>query len=401
MSKQKKKALVPTLRFPEFRDAGEWDVKELGGLCKIQTGKKDANEGAENGLYPFFTCAEKHIYSNSYSFNAEAILVAGNANVGQTKYYNGKFEAYQRTYVLTNFSGIDVAYLYTLLSANLRSALLSQVQSSAMSYIKLPMLQEYGLLIPPAFKEQQKIASCLSSIDDLITAQSQKVEALKTHKKGLMQQLFPREGETVPRLRFPEFRDAGEWGIKKVGDICDFVVPGRNKPTEFDGDIPWITTPDIEQNGLVIFSKKDLYITKNEANYVGSKIVPKNSIIISCAGDLGLVGIAGVDLIINQQLHAFIPKEDIYYKFLLYALTLQKPYMEKIATKTAIPYMNKDNCNSIPIVMPSIIEQQKIASCLSSIDELISAHSQKLDALKTHKKGLMQQLFPAADEVEA
>ncbi|KJV07136.1 hypothetical protein VZ94_06795 [Methylocucumis oryzae] len=75
--------------------------------------------------------------------------------------------------------------------------------------------------------------------------------------------------------------------------------------------------------------------------------------------------------------------------------------MEKIATKTAVPYMSKDSCNSIPIIMPGILEQQKIAACLSSLDELITAQSQKLEALKTHKKGLMQQLFPAVDEVNA
>ena len=181
----------PRLRFPEFQNAGEWQIKELGKLCKIRTGKKDANEGAEDGIYPFFTCAEKHIYSHSYSFDAEAILVAGNANVGQAKYYNGKFEAYQRTYVLTDFSGINVPFLFTVLDSNLRPSLMRQVQSSAMSYIKLPMLQEFEVAFPTNSDEQIAIASCLTTIDDLISTESQKLESLKTHKAGLMQQLFP------------------------------------------------------------------------------------------------------------------------------------------------------------------------------------------------------------------
>ncbi|MFM8420954.1 MAG: restriction endonuclease subunit S [Verrucomicrobiota bacterium] len=181
----------PRLRFPEFQNAGEWSQKPLGGLCRIRTGKKDANEGAADGAYPFFTCAERHIYSHSYSFDAEAILIAGNANVGQTNYYNGKFEAYQRTYVLTEFSDIFVPYLYSVLNANLRPDLLAQVQTSAMSYIRLPMLEEYRINAPTSQAEQQRIATCLSSLDALITAEAQKHEALKTHKKGLMQQLFP------------------------------------------------------------------------------------------------------------------------------------------------------------------------------------------------------------------
>jgi len=181
----------PRLRFPEFQNAGDWNQKTLGALCRIRTGKKDANEGAADGAYPFFTCAEKHIHSHSYSFDAEAILIAGNATVGQAHYYNGRFEAYQRTYVLTDFRDILVSYLYSVLSANLRSDMLAQVQTSAMSYIRLPMLEEYQIIAPPTLPEQQRIADCLTSLDDLITAQTQKIESLKTHKKGLMQQLFP------------------------------------------------------------------------------------------------------------------------------------------------------------------------------------------------------------------
>ena len=88
----------------------------------------------------------------------------------------------------------------------------------------------------------------------------------------------------VPKLRFKGFSD--DWVLNKVGNICDFIVPGRNKPKEFNGDIPWITTPDIEQNGIVTSSKKNLKVTIEEAKNIGSKIVPRNSILISCVGEL-------------------------------------------------------------------------------------------------------------------
>ncbi|RBN49350.1 restriction endonuclease subunit S [Flavobacterium psychrolimnae] len=195
----------------------------------------------------------------------------------------------------------------------------------------------------------------------------------------------------VPQLRFSGFD--GEWEVKKVGDLCDSIVPGRNKPTNFEGDIPWITTPDIEHNGIINYSKKGLNISRQEAKKVGSKIVPINSIIISCVGELGLSAIAGKEIIINQQLHAFIPKERIDYRFLLYQLNLKKKYMDKVATKTAVPYMNKDNCNSIPIDFPTIPEQHKIASFLSAVDEKIQQLSRKKQLLSQYKKGVMQQLF--------
>jgi type I restriction enzyme S subunit len=195
----------------------------------------------------------------------------------------------------------------------------------------------------------------------------------------------------MPQLRFPSFDS--QWESKKVGELCDSIVPGRNKPTNFEGDIPWITTPDIEHNGIINHSKKGLNISREEAKKVGSKIVPINSIIISCVGELGLSAIAGKEIIINQQLHAFIPKERIEYRFLLYQLNLKQKYMDKVATKTAVPYMNKDNCNSIPIDFPTLPEQQKIASFLSVVDEKIQQLSRKKELLEQYKKGLMQQLF--------
>lgn len=141
----------------------------------------------------------------------------------------------------------------------------------------------------------------------------------------------------VPEIRFKEF--SGAWAENSVGQLCDFIVPGRTKPQIFDGVIPWVTTPDITSN-CVSKSKIGLAISKDEAKRVGAKIVPKNSIIISCVGDLGLVAKADNELIINQQLHAFIPKENINKWFLLYELLTRKKHMENVATKTSVPYMN-------------------------------------------------------------
>ena len=195
----------------------------------------------------------------------------------------------------------------------------------------------------------------------------------------------------IPALRFPEFKS--EWERKKVGELCDCIVPGRNKPTDFDGEIPWITTPDIEHNGIITFSKKGLNISEEQAKKIGSKIVPKNSIIISCVGDLGLSAIAGKKIVINQQLHAFLPKEQIEYRFLLYQLNSQKKYMEMVATKTAVPYMNKDNCNSIPISFPALPEQKRIASFFTALDQKITQLKQKKTLLEQYKDGAMQKLL--------
>ncbi|MGR7814582.1 restriction endonuclease subunit S [Lacinutrix undariae] len=195
----------------------------------------------------------------------------------------------------------------------------------------------------------------------------------------------------VPKLRFKEFE--GEWEKYKVGELCDCIVPGRNKPKKFEGNIAWITTPDIEHSSYIYYSKSGLGISKEEAKNVGSKIVPKDSVIISCVGDLGLVAIAGVELVINQQLHAFLPSQKVDHRFIMYSICTQAKHIDKVATKTAVPYMNKDNCNSIPIYKASIKEQQKIANFLTAVDTKIQQLNTKKEHLEQYKKGVMQQLF--------
>ena len=183
-----------------------------------------------------------------------------------------------------------------------------------------------------------------------------------------------------------------DWQIKSVGSLCDCIVPGRNKPRLFNGDIPWITTPDIKGN-KVSTSKLNLFISKEEAKKVCSRIVPKNSIIISCVGDFGIVTMAETNIVINQQLHAFLPSNLLNQNYLLYSLINQKQYMENIATKTAVPYMNKENCNSIPIPLPPLPEQTAIAEALSDTDELLTTLEKLIEKKKLIKKGTMQELL--------
>jgi len=195
----------------------------------------------------------------------------------------------------------------------------------------------------------------------------------------------------VPAIRFKGF--SGVWVENRVGQLCDCIVPGRNKPKTFNGDIPWVTTPDIVTNN-VGKSKIGLAIYREEAKRVGAKVVPIDSIIMSCVGELGIVAKVNNELIINQQLHAFIPKENLSNWFLLYELSTRKKYMESVATKTAVPYMNKDNCNSIPIIVPSFTEQTKIGNYFQQLDTLITQHQQKHDKLLNLKKALLEKMFP-------
>ncbi|EIJ41080.1 restriction endonuclease S subunit [Beggiatoa alba B18LD] len=405
--------LVPRLRFPEFLEAGEWEERKLIDICKkiTQGGTPDtSNPDYWNGSIEWLTPAEmgkietrfidstvrkititglKNCSSDLLPINS--VIISTRAPIGHLAINKSEMAINQGCKGLIPKELTNYDFLYYALFI-FKSSLIDLGAGNTFKELSGNSLKNFEISLP-SFPEQQKIANCLSSLDDLISAETQQLATLKAHKKALMQQLFPAEGETVPQLRFPEFLGAGEWEEKTLGDICDCIVSGRNKPKSFTGNIPWITIPDIQ--GVKIHSSiSKLGLSIEEIKECGAKIVPKNSVIMSCVGTFGLVSICEQDLVINQQLHAWLPSQIINNYYLLYSLVLHKNQMERMATHTTIAYLNKDSCNAIIISFPSLPEQQKIASCLSSLDDLITAQTQKINTLKQHKKGLMQQLFP-------
>jgi type I restriction enzyme S subunit len=173
-----------------------WVEKTLGELCQIKTGKKDVNQGNPEGQYPFFTCAAEHTYSDVYSFDTEALLVAGNGNVGQVSYYSGKFEAYQRTYVLFGFKGVTAKYLFRVLDKRLSATVGKQKLGNTMPYIKIGMLTYFPVPIPPG-DEQARVTAHLDALaaetQRLTRLYEQKQAALAALKKSLLHQAFTGE----------------------------------------------------------------------------------------------------------------------------------------------------------------------------------------------------------------
>lgn len=174
-------------RLPGFTD--EWVEKKLGEISHITTGKKDVNEGCEHGKYPFFTCSTSIARSDFYSFDKEAILIAGNGDVGNMHYYNGRFEAYQRTYVLSEFK-IDTFYVLQYMDAFLISTLNDGKVGSTIPYIVLGQLQDFVIKTPKAIKEQQAIATILSEMDKEIADLEAQRDKYRLLKSGMMQKLL-------------------------------------------------------------------------------------------------------------------------------------------------------------------------------------------------------------------
>jgi type I restriction enzyme S subunit len=170
-------------------DYPDWEEKKLRDVSQITTGKLDANAMRKNGKYRFYTCAKEHYFINDYAFDTEALLVSGNgANVGYIHYYKGKFNAYQRTYVLDKFSD-NIIYIKYFLDKNLSQRIGVEKKDGNTPYIVMSTLSEMTINLP-TLTEQQKIANFLTNLDNKIEAVQIQISESKTFKKGLLQQMF-------------------------------------------------------------------------------------------------------------------------------------------------------------------------------------------------------------------
>jgi type I restriction enzyme S subunit len=255
----------------------------------------------------------------------------------------------------------------------------------------------------PEFRGARRVHRVVSSVDELMTAQARKVGALKTHKMGLMQQLFPREGETQPHLRFPEFKNAGEWKTDTLESLCaakisyGIVQAGPHVPN----GMPYIKSTDL--NSELCLAKLARTSDAIALKYRRSEVVP-GDIVFSLRGNIGSTQIVPKDIPVanlTQGTARIRPKGSVEF----YIQALQCPSIRNrilsVSKGSTFQEISLEALRNVQLLHPESDEQQRIASLLSSLDALITVETQKLEALKTHKNGLMQQLFPTPKEVDA
>ena len=404
------KALVPELRFPGFEE--NWENKTLGNICSITNGKANAQDHIDGGKYPLFDRSEIIKASNEYLFDTETVIIPGEGMRFVPKYFKGKFNLHQRAYALMNFN-YNGEFIYYSLSNQNNLLAKKAVQSTVLS-LRLPILQNFPLAISENSKEQQKVADCLSSLDAVIDGHSKRLELLQEHKKGLMQQLFPQEGEKIPRLRFPEFKGDGEWNHKKLIDIANKNVKWSFTGGPFGSNLK---TNDYTDSGIRIIQLQNIGDGKFNDDYKIFTSLEKANELLSCniyAGDIilskmgdpvgraciipdsldrGLMASDGIRLVVD---------EDFYKKYFIFSLINSKRIRDSIEEKSTGSTRKRiglDILKTIKLIIPNTLaEQQKIADCLSSLDNLIEAEEQRIEQLQLHKKGLMQKLFPVIND---
>ena len=262
----------------------------------------------------------------------------------------------------------------------------------------------------PASSEQQKIANCLSSLDELIAAQAYKVDALKTHKKGLMQQLFPNEGKAQPGWRFPEFQSAGEWEESKLISLSNEPLNNGvfNDPQKTGTGYKLINVSDMYIDTTVDESRLSL-LELSASEFQGNQVITgdifftRSSLVKSGIAVSNIYLGSSRDVTYDGHLIRFRANPNkvipMFAHYLFKSAPIRKQLIArgKTATMTTI---GQADVATVKLFYPKLAEQQRITDCLTSLDNLIITATQEINSLKMHKKGLMQHLFPSTEGFE-
>ena len=418
MNKNEKQKLEPKLRFPEFTSMDEWHnyrLEEISDRITERVGDKELPTLSISAGIGFVSQEQKfsrdisgkqyknyiHIKKGDFSYNK------GNSK----KFPQGCiYELLEYVEAAVPNAFISFRFKYSYVSGFYKGyfennfhgrQLVKYITSGARmdGLLNINPSDFFNIILPTPIKkeEQQKIADCLSSIDDLISAEEKKLALLNDYKKGWMQKLFPAEGKTIPEWRFPEFKDDNNWKcveIETVGKVITGKTPPTSNDSLWNGSIQFVTPTDI------VGDKYQRLVQRTVVKTSKMKVLPKGTIIFTCIASVVKMAISVYPCVTNQQINSIITKRGYYNEFIYYSLFRNVNKIKSDLSNTTVPIINKTDFSKIQIfVTLNKKEQEKIANFLSGIDELISSQKGKIEKLKQHKKALMQGLFPAAEEV--
>lgn len=413
----KKKEIVPKLRFPEFGTSEGWKKYKLRELADRITKKVGDNKLVTLSISAgigFVSQAEKfsrdisgkqycnYIYlkRGEFSYNKGNSKTFPQGCIYELKEYDEA--AVPNAFISFRFKENLVPSFYQgYFDSNFHGKQLVRfITSGARSdgLLNISPIDFFSIVLPSPVKkeEQQKIADCLSSIDELIDTESRKLKALEKYKKGLMQKLFPAEGKTLPEWRFPEFQGCGEWKSKSIGKACKMFsggTPDTSKKEFYGGTIPFIRSAEINK------SSTELFITEEGFKNSSAKMVKKGDILIALYGaNSGEVALSKIDGAINQAILCL--RHETNNVFVYHYFTHMKNWIISKYIQGGQGNLSGQIIKSVNLYFPKAEEQQKIADFLSEIDTMITGQSNKVEQLKAHKKGLMQGLFPSFEEAD-
>jgi type I restriction enzyme S subunit len=435
MHKENKNTRTPRLRFPEFREAGDWEERTLGEVSEIVRGGsprpiEEFTTTDHNGLNwlkigdvapdsKYITQTIERVIQAALSKTREVfpgdLILSNSMSFGRPYILKIRSCIHDGWIAIRRITkGISTDYLYYLISSEYSQNYFSvNAAGAAVKNLNAEIIKALPIVFP-ATPEQQKIAALLSSLDDLITAQTEKIKALQAHKKGLMQQMFPAEGERTPRVRFREFDGDGEWELEPFDKLYSFFVTNsfsRDDLNYSKGTVKNIHYGDIHTKFATLFDLRKEIVPYVNTSISIDKIKPESyciegdMIFADASEDLNDVGKSVEIISLNNEkllsgLHTLLarqiePKLIVGFGGHLFKSDGIRYQIKKEAQGAKVLGISAGRLSNIKVYYPkNKHEQQKIAALLTSLDDLITAQREKLDALKSHKKGLMQGLFP-------
>lgn len=405
-----KKNGIPKLRFPGF--TGAWEQRKLGEVGKTFTGLSGkTKEDFGHGDAHFVTYM--NVYSNPISDPNMVENVEIDTKQQEVKKGDVFFTTSSETPEEVGMSSVwlsDAPHIYLnsfcfgfrptvnifhpyylaylLRSNNIRNKMMILAQGISRYNISKNKVMKLNVTIPN-IREQQKIGEFFKQLDFLITLHQRKLEHLQEQKKGLLQKMFPKNGETVPEVRFPGFTDA--WEQRKLGGVAKFYsggTPSVGVSDYYDGTIPFIRSAEINSTST------ELYLSELGLQNSSAKMVHRGDILYALYGATsGEVGISKINGAINQAILAIIPHKGYNSEFLEQWLRKNKEAIIKTYLQGGQGNLSGAIVKQIKVSFPSFDEQQKIGKSFQKIDSLITLHQRKLEHLELMKKGLLQQMF--------
>jgi type I restriction enzyme S subunit len=373
----------------------DWELKTLGELLEVNTGSKNAQDSVVDGEFPFFTRSVNTQKIDTYSFDTEALFIAGEG-IFKVKHYEGKFDVHQRTYILTRKN--DVKSSLKFLQNQIQSRIVKLVDTSVGSTVqslRKPIIQDLKLVVPP-LPEQQKIAEILSTVDAKIEVIDQQIIETQALKKGLMQRLLTKG------IGHTEFKDSplGEipksWEVKRLSDVAKITsggTPNRSIKEYWNGNVPWITTSLIKFNSI---STSDEFITDLAVENSSAKLFPKGTILMAMYGQgvtRGKVALLNIEATTNQACCAIITNDEVINYFLFYQLQYRYEELRTLSNAGGQENLSGGIIKSIMITVPPLKEQINLIETLTCVDDKLEVLSEKKSHYQELKQGLMQQLL--------
>jgi type I restriction enzyme S subunit len=429
MNQDDKRTLTPKLRFPEFRDGSGWEENVLGQVAEFYKGKGISKAEIDldgklqciryGELYTYYGEVIDNVYSRTNAQRSDLVLSRKNDVIipasGETKLDIAKASCILRDDVALGSdlniirSVHDGRFLSYYLNGPKKLDIAQLAQGDTVVHLYPSKLEKLTLAFPSKI-EQQRIADCLCSLDEVIAAQARELAASKAYKKALTQQLFPCDDEGSPRLRFPEFQNAPEWKCWKFYDLLDAVLDFRGRTPQKlgmewgNGSIISLSANNVK-NGFIDY-KAECYLGSEElySRWMGGVNLEKGDIVFTMEAPMGnaLLVPDSRKYILSQRVVAFKTNDQVDNPFLVQLIWGEgfQKVIGKLGTGSTAKGISQKTLQSVSVRLPEKDEQKRIADCLSTLDRSVTANIQKLNALKAHKNGLMQQLFPSPVEDE-